>query len=123
MLVDVLRGLETRPALLRKVQMMRVTGAYCSPDLQKVALERLTDEIIMTYGANETGPLAWGRSRDLLKLEQLVGQLFDDVEVAAFDANGEQLAQGSDGEIRARVSNEGVGMYLGSAPVAGQESE
>jgi long-chain acyl-CoA synthetase len=115
LLHEIVQRLETNPALFPKVETIRTSGAYCSPQLQRDALARICDDIVMTYGSVETGFLAWGHSRDLRKVDRSVGQLLVDVEVAAFDSNGRKLPAGSEGVIWAKVPDEAIGRYLGSA--------
>ena len=81
--------------------------------LIKDAKDYLIDEIITSYGATEVARIAWKSSSDNIKEDRCVGKVIETVEVAAFDDGDNRLADGQKGMIRARVSPEIAGRYIG----------
>lgn len=114
MVHELVKQLDAQPFFFPKAQRIRTSGAYCSPTLQKAALDRICDELVMTYGSVETGFLAWGYSRDTQNIEGMVGQLLDDVELATVDDDGQILPIGRTGAIWVKVPDEALGTYIAS---------
>lgn len=112
-LVEALRHLDEKPMAVAKVPLVRTAGAYCAPEIQNAAIERLADQFMSSYGSAEMGWIAWGYAGDVQKIERCVGRVVDGIEVAAFDGEVGMLPPGSEGEIRAKGPEEYAGTYLG----------
>jgi acyl-coenzyme A synthetase/AMP-(fatty) acid ligase len=116
-LVDVIRSLGRRPRIIRKVDYLRLTGAYCSPSLRRKAADQYAERVLTSYGATEIGRVAMSDPDDTGATPGSVGRIIDGMLVETVGEDGQPLPPGSEGELRIRPPAEAVTSYLG----AGQE--
>lgn len=88
-----------------------VAGGSLSRPLMQATRERLTANIVVGYGATETGGVAQGHADLLEGFEDAAGFIQPWVEVEVVDADGKPLPPGETGEIRIRGEEVVVG-YL-----------
>ncbi|PIB91628.1 class I adenylate-forming enzyme family protein [Caulobacter sp. FWC2] len=79
-----------------------VAGGSLSLPLMQATRELLTDNIIVTYGATETGSVAIGHAEMLEGFEDGAGFIQPWAEVEILDADGNLLPPGAVGEVRVR---------------------
>lgn len=88
-----------------------VAGGSLSYPLMQMTRELLTDNIILTYGATETGSVAMGHADMLEGFEDGAGFIQPWAEVEILDEDGNLLPPGAVGEVRVR-SDESVDGYF-----------
>lgn len=99
-LVGMLDSLTSSRRRFRKVEYLRVAGAYCAPDVRKKAKDLFADNVITSYGATETGRIAFGEYDEIAGVEGAVGRVIPGFEIEALDDDGNALPVGTDGELR-----------------------
>lgn len=80
-----------------------VGGAATPRALQRAALERLTPNLIVRYGASETGMIAQTSTDVLDRYETAAGRVLADAEVEIVDAQDQPLGPDQVGAIRIRT--------------------
>lgn len=91
-----------------------MTGAALPPALARVARHRLTPDILLSYGATETGRAAIGPASLLETLPGAVGWPTPGVVIEVVDPEGRPVPDGEQGEIRIRAEQAGA-RYLDNA--------
>jgi acyl-coenzyme A synthetase/AMP-(fatty) acid ligase len=113
-LVSLLEGLKTNPRKLRKIDYLRVAGAYCSPQVRASAKELLASHVITSYGATETGRIAFAELEDIAGIDGAVGAIMAGLAVETVDDSGAPLPQGETGELRVKPPAESPLSYFSS---------
>jgi acyl-coenzyme A synthetase/AMP-(fatty) acid ligase len=90
------------------------TGGILSPSLARETRLRLAPEILITYGAAETGSTVMGDAAWLETHAGSVGYAVPNVRVEVVDAEGKAVPPGETGEIRVFSDRQSEG-YLGDA--------
>ena len=114
-LVDVLGTLGRSPRKIRKIDYLRLTGAYCSADTRREALAQYAANIITSYGATEIGRVAWGDFADIGDTRGSVGTIAGEMTVETVDENRKPLPPGTEGELRIRPPAKAVTTYASAA--------
>jgi acyl-coenzyme A synthetase/AMP-(fatty) acid ligase len=111
---EMVRTLLDTPREIDKVERLRSVGAYCAPELQNACLAHLAHDVFSTFGSTECGWIARGSAKDLQKVPNSVGRIYDDVDVGILGDEGQLLPIGTPGEIAVKQSEGLIGRYLHS---------
>jgi acyl-CoA synthetase (AMP-forming)/AMP-acid ligase II len=111
-LVDVVRTLSKSPRQIRKVDHLRLTGAYCSAALREQAGVAYAENVITSYGATEIGRVAWASFGDTGGVSGDVGKIIPGLAVETIDENGKLLPAGTEGELRIRPPQAAATRYV-----------
>jgi acyl-CoA synthetase (AMP-forming)/AMP-acid ligase II len=113
-LSDVLNTLTENPVTIRKLEWLRLSSAYCVPELQELALEHLAEKVVTAYGSTELCCI----TRQVFHVgqpEATVGRLREEIDVVATDHRGNELPAGAEGRLRMRARSARAGRYIGRA--------
>ena len=91
---------------------LEVSGSILTERLATLASERLCPDIIVLYGATETGVVAQSRYDEIKAIKGAVGRLVPDVEADIVDERGTPLPPGTEGILRIRAPGLATG-YVG----------
>ncbi|WP_201839255.1 class I adenylate-forming enzyme family protein [Microvirga zambiensis] len=93
-----------------------IAGGRLSTRLRDLLLANLCSEVLIAYGASETGGVTLGDARVLDRHPGAVGPIFPDVQVEVVGENGQILPIGMPGRIRIKTTGS-VSTYLND-PIA-----
>lgn len=103
LLVDLVNARADQPAphTLKKII---VGGSQVSAALTERARQKLCSEIVIAYGATETGPTVLGNSREVADQPGAIGKVAPWAEMRILSPEGEVLPPGEDGRLQIRVA-------------------
>jgi cyanophycin synthetase len=86
-----------------KLRSLRISAGPSDLSLHKLLRERVTPNVLVSYGCTEIGPMSVAAPALLAKLPETVGVAMPGVEIELVDANDQPVPAGTVGEVRIRT--------------------